>query len=141
MIKTDDYFEPVVETHVWRSTEKQGVLRKKEVPPDTPYSTWHLLCRVCGLKITGWTNVASEEPMRPKDLMTFKEVHALRHQVAGEFPPVGRPFLMTERRTVWSEGLDRWRWLCPACGVVRPVEEHRPGCDLERRMRERPRFY
>ncbi len=89
MIDTDSFFELLVVPQIWYSTRTKGpFFWKKEVPYDTPYSTSYLVCRVCGLKITVWSNSASDLALQPKDMLTFKEVHALRHQMAGEFPPV-----------------------------------------------------
>ncbi len=49
--------------------------------------------------------------------------------------------MTVKNKLSWTEGRARWRWLCPACGVVRPVKEHKTQCELERQMRKRPSFY
>lgn len=84
----DDFFEVLIVKEVWQSTRKSGSLFwKKEVPYYTPYSNQYLVCKICGLKITVESNAGNDMPLKPKDILTFKELHALRHQVAGEYPP------------------------------------------------------
>ncbi len=94
MIKTDDFFE---ERHVDASQQGTKVVRgrlfwKKRTAEDVSYTQAFLACKLCDWKIELWIVVRSPSRQAhwnvrtPDNLPVIKETHALRHQMAGEFP-------------------------------------------------------